>query len=256
MRKIAVCYKWVLSEADITITANLDVDKSKATGKINEYDRNAIAAAVKLKASYVASAIAGLTVGGENTKASLKDALSRGLDEVYWVNTGEKALADHAVITGLLAAELRNMEDVDLVICSEGSSDAYARQTAPRLGVKLDWPVITSVVSVSIDGDTLTAVRQLEECVEVVEARLPAVVSVLPAISEAPLPTMKGIISANKKPKIEVQAETLGVSLESKLEITGERGYAMARKNNVFNEGTAAEKVEKFVSALKKEGVM
>src|SRR5690606_6347101 len=48
MSKIVACYKWVLDESDIRINSDLSVDFSKAKGKISDYDRNAIEAAVKL----------------------------------------------------------------------------------------------------------------------------------------------------------------------------------------------------------------
>ncbi len=88
----------------------------------------------------------------------------------------------------------------ELVICAEGSSDVYARQTAPRLGAALDWPVITSVSHMTIAGNTLTAKRTLDDCVETVQVALPAVVAVLPEMNEAPLPSLKAVIGAAKNP--------------------------------------------------------
>ena len=158
MSKIVACYKWVLDEADIRINADLSVDFSKAKGKISDYDRNAIEAAVKLAAAVGAKPV-GLTFGSSKTRQSLKDALSRGLEEAFWVKAEEAENADGAVTARALAAGIKAMGDVVLVVCAEGASDTYARQTAPRIGALLDLPVVTSVLRVNIEGNTVTAVR-------------------------------------------------------------------------------------------------
>ena len=71
----------------IRINSDLSVDFSKAKGKISDYDRNAIEAAVKLAKPSVPTG--GLTFGSSKTRQSLKDALSRGLEEAFWVKAEE-----------------------------------------------------------------------------------------------------------------------------------------------------------------------
>ena len=187
MSKIVACYKWVLDEADIRINADLSVDFSKAKGKISDYDRNAIEAAVKLAAAVGAKPV-GLTFGSSKTRQSLKDALSRGLEEAFWVKAEEAENADGAVTARALAAGIKAMGDVVLVVCAEGASDTYARQTAPRIGALLDLPVVTSVLRVNIEGNTVTAVRKLDDSLETVKFELPGVISVLPEAFQPTIP--------------------------------------------------------------------
>ena len=81
MKKVVVCYKWLLDDADIRVNdSNRQLDTSKAKFKVNEYDRNAIEAGVQLKAA-AGCELVGVTCGTA-TKDSTKDALSRGLDSV------------------------------------------------------------------------------------------------------------------------------------------------------------------------------
>ena len=78
-------------DADIRVKeADRSLDMSRAKKKISEYDRNAIEAAVELKKAYGCEVV-GLTVGS-GLKAALKDALSRGLDKVVYVD--DTSLAD------------------------------------------------------------------------------------------------------------------------------------------------------------------
>ena len=255
MSNIIACYKWVADEADIKINPDLSVDLQKAKGKISDYDKNAIEAAVQAAEILGAKAV-GLTFGNAGVKQSLKDALSRGLEEGYWVSSDSADTADGSMTAKVLAAALEKIEDVALIICAEGASDTYARQTAPRVGALLDLPVVTSVNSVAFEGKDLIAVRKLEDCMETVKVELPAVIAVLPEINHPPIPGLKAVMAAGKKKTAEFKAAELGLDLRPKNQVTEVRAYIMNRKNILFNEGDAAEKVKQLAAALRKEGVV
>lgn len=255
MPKMVACYKWVLDEADIRINSDLSVDMSKAKGKISDYDKNAIEAAVKL-AEVAGAKPVGLTFGNSKTKQSLKDALSRGLEEAYWVKADEAARADGLVTARALAAGIKAMGDVSLVICAEGASDTYARQTAPRIGALLDLPVVTSIAHISLDGTTVTALRKLDDCLETVKVDLPAVIAVLPEAFQPTIPGLKAVMAAGKKPVTEYEAKELGVDLVVKREVTEVKAYAQERRNVMVEGDDAAAKVAGLVANLKKEGVL
>ncbi len=255
MSYIIACYKWVVDEADIRINPDLSIDTKKSKGKISDYDKNAIEAAVQA-ANILGGKSLGLTFGGPETRLSLKDALSRGPAEGCWISTGEAAKADAAVTAKALAAAIQKISDVSLVFCAEGASDTYARQTAPRIGAILDWPVVTSVSKLDIEGSTLTAVRKLDDCLQTVKVDLPAVVSVLPEINDAPIPGLKAVLAAGKKPVTEIKAEELGIDFSPKTDVTEIKGYLMNRKNIILSEGEAADKVKELAAYLRKEGVL
>lgn len=255
MARIVACYKWVVDEADIRINPDRSVDLSKAKKKISDYDKCAIEAAVQTATAIGGKAV-GLTFGTADARQSLKDALSRGLEEVYYINAEEAAQADGAATANALAAAIKKMEEVNLVICAEGASDTYQRQTAPRIGAVLDWPVATSVSKLEVTGNTLTAVRKLDDCLQTVKVELPAVVSVLPEINNPPIPTLKAVLAAGKKPVKEFSAGELNADLVPKTRVADLQGYVMSRKNLIFKDGEAVDQVKELVAALKKEGVI
>ncbi len=255
MSKVIACYKWVADETDIKVNADSTLDISKAKGKISDYDRNAIEAAVQAAGALGGTAVA-LTFGTPKAKQSLKDALSRGPAEACYINAEEAARADGAVTAKALAAAVKKIENVSLVVCGEGASDTYARQTAPRIGAVLDWPVITSVSSVRFDGNALIAVRRLEDCMQTVKSELPAVIAVLPEMNSAPIPGLKAVLSAGKKPVTEFKAGDLGVDFAPKTTVSALKAYAMNRKSVIFSEGEIADKVKELTAALRKEGVL
>ncbi|MGB9859734.1 MAG: electron transfer flavoprotein subunit beta/FixA family protein [Moorellaceae bacterium] len=258
MPKVIVCYKWVIDEKDIRINPDRTIDVTKAQRKISEYDKNAIEAGVRI-AGKLGSQPVGLTFGGPEAKQSLKDALSRGLEAVYWVNHPLANRADGAVTARVLAAAVEKIGDCRLVVCGEGASDTYARQVGPRLGAVLDLPVVTAVCAMEVEGDSLVATRKLEDCTEKVRVSLPAVVSVLPEICEAPVPSLKAVLAAGKKPSQEFTLEALGLQEKDILprtEVMDIRGYVMDRKNIILKEGDISTKVRELVAYLKKEGVI
>jgi electron transfer flavoprotein beta subunit len=255
MSNVIVCYKWVFDEADIKINTDLSVDLSKAKEKISDYDKNAIALAVQSARALGGKAI-GLTFGTKNVKKSLKDALSRGLDEAFYVITEKESDVNEVVTAKALAAAIQRISDVALVICSDGASDTYAHQTAPRIGVAMDLPVITSVSKIEITANALTAVRKLEECLQTVKVELPAVIAVLPEISDAPIPGLKAVLAAGKKAVTEFTTADMGFNLATNRRVVRINGYISKRKKIIFKEGETARNIHELLSALRKEGVL
>lgn len=255
MGKVVACYKWVLDEADIRIGDDGSVDTSRAKGKISGYDTNVIAAACDIAESIGADPV-GLTFGTTASKPSLKDALSRGLAQAYWACGGSAATADGAVSAHCLAAAIDQIEDAQVIVCAEGSSDNFARQTAPRIGAVLDIPVITSVMEVAASEDKLIAKRRLDDCVESVEVGYPVVLSILPEMIAAPIPGLKAIMAASKKPVENIDADALNGGYGAKSVVDEQRGCVVDRKCIRIEGGSAEECVQNLIAALDKEGVL
>jgi electron transfer flavoprotein beta subunit len=93
----------------------------------------------------------------------------------------------------------------------------------------------------------------------VIAVELPAVVCVLPEINKPPIPGLKAVLDAGKKPVREFRLEDLGFSeadLAPKTELKGFSAYVMNRKNIILNADSAADKIKELVANLKKEGVV
>ncbi len=253
MGTVIVCYKWVLDEADLRIREDRSVDLSRAKYKISDYDRNSIEAACRL-AREIGAETLGISCGGDETKKSFADALARGPDKGVWIHTGGEHL-DSAEVSALLAAAVQKCEDASVVFCSDGSSDEYARQTAPRIAAKLDWPVVTSVVAVEADGDSLLVRRKLDKSIQTLRVQTPCVIAVLPEIGPAPVPGLRQVMAARKKPLSEYSAADLcsptGTSTRA-----GLVGYLSSRKGVLITGDSDAEKVKRLAADMRREGVL
>jgi len=258
MPKILVCYKWVPDEQDIRIVpGDLSLEMSKVKYKISDYDKNAIEAAVRL-VEQDGGRVEALTFGTASVKQSLKDVLSRGPDQAWYIADAVAEKADASVTSNVLAAAIRKTGPYDLVICAEGSADTYNQQTAPRLAVLLGIPAVTFVTQVQWANAQVVATRQLEDCTETVIVQGSAVVSVFPEIGEARIPSLKQVLAAAKKPSSELKLADLGLSgaaLSPKTTSLFRKGYAMDRKNIIFKESDQAANVAQLVAGLAKEGL-
>ncbi len=259
MPNVIVCYKWVIDERDIYVKPEtLELDTSRAKYKISDYDRNAIEEGLRIFEKYGGS-LKALTYGTANVKASLKDVLSRGPEEAYWIGDGSATTADSYVTANVLAAAIKKVGDYDIIICAEGSSDSYSQQVGPRLAALLGIEAATFVSFVDwLDGQ-LIARRKLGNFVESVAVQCPLVMSVLPEINEPRIPGLKQVLAAGKKPANEIKLADLGLdadALKPKNRLRDIKGAVFNRKNVKINEDFMEANVNKLLELLKKENVL
>jgi electron transfer flavoprotein beta subunit len=254
MPNIVACFKWVVDEAYIRRTSSGELDFSAVDYKISEYDRNAIEEAVRLKDAGGGSVIA-LTVSVPEATKGVKDALSRGADQCYFIADPSFRDLEPAQTAKVLADVIRNrVGSFDLILCGEGSSDLYAQQVGPRLAENLGIPCFSFAQKVSLEGGKVIAERRVEEGVEVVEATLPALVTVLPDVNIPRIPGVKDTLMASKKPVVTVKKEDLSGLADPTLRTVGLSAVRMERTCEKF--GVDAAEIRRFVDGLKKRGML
>lgn len=255
MPRVAVCFKWVVDEADLKVDPSSHVIRTERAGMIvSTYDRNAIEAGVALVEAQ-GGEVAAISVGGPAVKAAFKDALSRGPHRGVYV--ADPALEDAPVslTAKVLAAVLQRDGPYDVLLFGEGSNDLYAQQVGPRVGQLLGLPVVAFASGVDIDGGVATVVRHLEDGVERVRVPLPVVITVSPDMNKPRIPGMKQIMSAARKPIEEVALSDLGLSADGRPSQVTVRGAVMDRKH-VRLTGDLPEMVAEAVRAIVREGVL
>jgi electron transfer flavoprotein beta subunit len=230
------------------------LDFSSVDYKIGEYDRNALEEAVRLKETLGGSAIA-MTVGVPEGTKGMKDALSRGTDQAYFIADASFNNLEPSQTAAIIAEVIRSrIQQYDLIICGEGSSDLYAQQVGPRLAEKLQIPCVSFVQRISLEGAQFTAERRVEEGIEVIQAPLPALVTVLPDINVPRIPGVKDTLMAGKKPTVIVKKDELPPVVEARLRTISLTASQMERSCEKF--GTDATEITRFVRSLRKKGVV
>jgi len=254
MPTIIACFKWVVDEAYIRRGPSGDLDFSSVDYKIGDYDRNAIEEAVRLKATLGGNAIA-ITAGLPEATKGIKDALSRGTDQAYFIADASFGNLESSQTAALLAEVISTrIQPYDLIICGEGSSDLYAQQVGPRLAEKLGIPCISFIQKISIEGGQLLAERRVEEGIEVIASPLPALVTVLPDINVPRIPGVKDTLMASKKPAVTIKKDELSPVGEARLQTVSSTASRMERTCERF--GTDAAEITRFVGSMRKKGVI
>jgi len=262
MVRILVCVKQAIDVSQIkvdTVTRRLmTVDAPK---KISDFDKNALEEAVRLKEK-LGGEITTVTVGPEDAKTTIREALAMGGDKAYVVSDPMFEGSDTLAISYILAEAVKKLGPFDLILCGEASVDSFSAQVGPRLAERLDLPIITYVKKLSLDGDTVIVERNLEDSYETIKAKIPVLLTVTKEINEPRIPSLMAIMKASKKEVVVWKAVDLNISKEK----VGESGSAIkilsvlapkvARKKIVIKGETPAETAEKLAKALIQEGMI
>jgi electron transfer flavoprotein beta subunit len=197
---IVVCVKQV---PDTAVERKLKpddstLDRASADGVLNELDEYAVEEALQL-AEASGGEVTVLTMGPEQAADTIRKALSMGGDKAVHVVDDRLAGSD-AVQTSYALAKVLGKIGFDLVILGSESTDARTGVLAAMLAERLSLPQLSLAAKVEIDGGTARINRQTDYGYDVVEAQLPAVISVVEKINEPRYPSFKGIMAAKKKP--------------------------------------------------------
>jgi electron transfer flavoprotein beta subunit len=157
--------------------------------------------------------------GGDVTVVSM--APERGLDAVRKalamgaskgvLITDEGLRGSDALTTARVLAAAIRREGFDLVITATESTDGYTGVVPQMIAELLDIPAVTFAKTLAVDGTSLTVKRQTEAGYDVVEATLPALVSVTAGVNEPRYPSLKGIMGAKSKPLDRIGPADLGL---------------------------------------------
>jgi electron transfer flavoprotein beta subunit len=219
--KIAVCVKEV---PDATAARRIEgstrrLDRS-GERTLNPFDAHAVEEALRLKEGPAGadSEVVVLSMGPEGALRTLGKALSLGADRAVLVTDPSLAGADIWLTAKTLAAALER-ESPDLVLLGQQAADSDSYVMAAAIADRLRRPLVTQVANLQLEGGTVRAKRQTEEGYDVIEAPLPAVVSVADSINEPRYPSLKAITAAKRKPQETLSAADLGISGAPRTEV-------------------------------------
>ncbi|HWH67684.1 MAG TPA: electron transfer flavoprotein subunit beta/FixA family protein, partial [Gaiellales bacterium] len=158
--------------------------------ELNPFDVHGLEEAIKLReAGHQVEEIVAVCMGRENAQRPLQKALALGADRVVLLTDPALAGSDISGTAYALSAVLEQ-QNADLVILGQQASDADCYVMAAAVADHLRRPLVTQVASLSLEGGTLRAKRQTEHGYDVIEAPLPAVISVSDAINTPRLPSI------------------------------------------------------------------
>ncbi|MDO4792218.1 MAG: electron transfer flavoprotein subunit beta/FixA family protein [Buchananella hordeovulneris] len=186
---------------------------------LNELDENAVEAAVQL-AEESGGEVVALTMGPEDAADGLMAALQRGADRALHVCDDAVAGSDVVGTARVLAAAIRSIGDVDLVISGMTSLDGMTSMVPGAVASLLGMPCLTLASELAVADGRVRIKRVADGFADVLSTPLPAVVSVTDQLNEPRYPNFAALKAARKKPLDEVCLADLGLD-EAEVGIAG-----------------------------------
>ena len=185
------------------------LDRVSADAVIDEIDSKGVEVGLRLVEEF-GGEVTVVTMGPDRAAESLRKALAMGAHRAVHIVDEVLAGSDAVQTSAVLAAALKTLS-VDVVITGNEATDGRTASMPAMLAERLGWAAVTSVVSISVDGSTVSAERVVEGGSARVSASLPVVVSVNEKVGEPRYPNFKGIMAAKKKPVLVLSAADLGL---------------------------------------------
>ncbi|MDU4962059.1 MAG: electron transfer flavoprotein subunit beta/FixA family protein [Sporomusaceae bacterium] len=165
---------------------------------VNPFDKNAVEAALQLKEKH-GGKITVISMGPPQAKDALKECIAMGADEAILISDRAFGGADTLATSYTLAAAAKKLGKIDLILCGKQAIDGDTAQVGPEIAEHLGIAQVTYAAKINVDGETVRVEREHEEGYEVIEVKLPVLLTVVKSINEPRYPTVKGTMKANRK---------------------------------------------------------
>lgn len=216
---------------------------------INPYDEYALEEAIVLREKF-GGEITAITLGPARAEEALRKALAMGVD--HGVHISDESLLGDEYKTSKVLAEYIKTRQFDIILGGNQTIDNGSGQVAVRVAELIGIPHISSVINLEIAGTKVTAHRDVEGDIEIVEAKLPVLITAQQGLNEPRYPSLLGIRKANKIPLTVAGADDIHITVSSK-NLIAETFLPEEKKGGRILEGDTLTRVRKLVSMLRNE---
>jgi len=193
-----VCIKQVPETTEVRVDPTTKaLIREGVKSVINPFDENAIEAALQLREAH-GGKVTVICMGPPQAEESLRQALAMGADEAILLTDPASRGSDTLATSYTLAHMVRKVGEPDLVVCGKQAIDGDTGQVGPGLAERLGIPQVTFAIELEVSDGTLRARRVLDDYFEVIEVKLPAVVTVLKQTNEPRNPSMRNVLRAKR----------------------------------------------------------
>ncbi|QDZ19699.1 beta subunit of electron transfer flavoprotein [Chloropicon primus] len=222
------------------------VDKANVKMSMNPFCEIAVEEAVSLKEKGLAKEVVAVSMGPQASQDTIRTALAMGADRGIHVVT-DKELQPLAVAN--MFKSLVEKEDPKIVLLGKQAIDDDCNQTGQILAAKLNWSqgTFASSVVVGDDQEKVVVTREVDDGLETVSLKLPAVITTDLRLNEPRYATLPNIMKAKKKKIDKVTPEDLGVDVTPQIEVLH------VKEPEARSGGVVVESVDELVDKLKNE---
>jgi electron transfer flavoprotein beta subunit len=172
------------------------IDPAGVTYIINPYDEYAVEEALKTKEKNGSGEVIVVSLGGENSKETIRKALAMGADSGILLKDEQQR--DSFGVAKALAEEIKN-QGAQLIFMGKQSVDYDNSMVGQMTAELLDYNCVPICVKLEIDGEKIIAEREIEGGREIIETSLPCIITCQKGLNEPRYASLKGIMAAKKK---------------------------------------------------------
>ncbi len=197
MLNIVVFIKQVPDTNDVKWTENNNIDRKNMESILNPVDKQAIEAALFFKDNYNAHIYA-VSMGPDNAKNVLREALSMGVDDAILLTDSKFAGSDTCATSRILSALIKEkLSDFDIIMFGQSAIDGETSQTGPSCAVRLNIPFITQVNKISkLSDNELYLTSDTDEAIREYKIKIPCALCINNYSVSPRLPKINGYIKA------------------------------------------------------------
>jgi len=222
--KIVVCVKQVPEITDVKVNPETGtLIREGITSILNPFCEYALDHAVHLKSEHQDTEVIAISMGPPQAKSALLRCLELGADRAVLVSDLKFAGADTwATALTLSSAIKAAVSNVSLILLGKQAIDGDTAQVGPELAEILNLPQITYGVEMHLTATKkrLRVKRETESGYEVLEVRLPAVVSASKGDLIRRIPSFEDVLTARMKELREISADDINLE-ETELGLRG-----------------------------------
>ncbi len=187
------------------------VNRAALPAIFNPEDLHALEEALRIKDEY-GGTVTVITMGPPNACEILRDAYERGADRCILVSDRRAAASDTLATSYILSCAVKKVGNFDIVLCGRQAIDGDTAQVGPQAAEKLGIPQITYLEElVSLDGNTIVVRRNVGNGWELVQGKLPVLITVIDTANTPRPPAAKRIMKYKKaRAAMEVAKEIAG----------------------------------------------
>jgi electron transfer flavoprotein beta subunit len=225
-----VCVKQVPDTANVTAEAMKEdgtVNRAALPTIFNPEDLYALETALEIKDQH-GGTVTVVSMGPPKAGDVLRDCLFRGADRAILITDRRAAASDTLATSYILSQAVRTVGRFDFVFCGRQAIDGDTAQVGPQCAEKLGIPQITYLEQlISLNENMVRIRRNIGHGWEIVEAKLPVLVTVLGTANQPRPPSSKRAMHFKKA---RVIAELANEAKAQMPEATDDQIQAEARR--------------------------
>ena len=149
-----------------------------------------------------------------------------------------------------LLSRIVEQEQPELILMGKQAIDDDANQTGQMLAQIFSYPQATFASKITLTGNTLEVVREVDQGLEILDIDLPAIVTVDLRLNEPRYVKLPDIMKAKKKPLEVLDPVSLDVSLDPSIKVLNVSAPPPRQS------GVMLEDASQLVSSLKEKGLL